>query len=220
MGPGVLVSRTMTVVEADDGVVVMNPVRLSDAGQAELDRLGPVKHLVKLSDSHSIDEPFYIDRYEPTFWAFAEADLGDLSAGRTLGPDGPIAGGVVIDYGPTAGWREGAYLVPADGGTLVTCDAIQNCADSEGASALGKIMTSVMGFKGGVIVPPMWTRFQKLKRPAGRRHARTAGCARVREPRHGTRPRHRGRRQRTGARRAAAIRGVNSGRFLRPDTDG
>lgn len=29
-------------------------------------------------------------------------------------------------------------------------------------------MTSVMGFKGGVIVPPMWRRFQKLKGAAVR----------------------------------------------------
>jgi hypothetical protein len=69
---------------------------------------------------------------------------------------------VVIDYGQTAGWRESAYWVPGGGGTLVTCDAIQNCADTEQASLGGKIMTSVMGFKGGVIVPPMWRRFQKV----------------------------------------------------------
>ena len=48
------------------------------------------------------------------------------------------------------------------GGTLVTCDAVQNCEDLEFASLGGKIMTSVMGFRGGVIVPPMWRRFQKV----------------------------------------------------------
>ena len=54
MGPGVVISRTMTIVENPDGLVVLNPIRLSEAGHAELDRLGQVKHLVKLSDSHSV----------------------------------------------------------------------------------------------------------------------------------------------------------------------
>ena len=165
MGPGVTIGRTMTVVDTGDGLVVLNAVRLSDSAHAELDALGQVKHLVKLSDSHSIDEPYYVDRYKPAVWSLRGAAMGQLSIDRSLGPDGPIAGGVVVDYGETAGWREGAYLVPMGGGTLVTCDAIGNYADSEGASFLGRIMMSVMGFKGGVVVPPMWRRFQKLKGP-------------------------------------------------------
>ena len=144
---------------------MLNAVRLSDSAQAELDALGQVKHLVKLSDSHSIDEPFYVDRYKPAVWSLHGASLGQLSVDRSLGPEGPVAGGVVVDYGETAGWRDGAYLVPMGGGTLVTCDAIQNCADTDGASFLGRMITSLMGFKGGVVVPPMWRRFQKVKGP-------------------------------------------------------
>lgn len=162
MGPGVIIGRTMTVVDTRDGLVILNAVRLTDSAQAELDELGPVKHLVKLSDSHSVDEPFYADRYKPAVWSFPGADMGGLSVDRSLGPDGPVGGGVVVDYGETAGWREGAYLLPMGGGTLVTCDAIQNCADIEGFSFLGRAMTAVMGFRGGVIVPPMWRRFQKV----------------------------------------------------------
>ncbi len=94
--------------------------------------------------------------------------MGGLSVDCALGPDGPVSGGIVVDYGETAGWRESAYWVPTGGGTLVTCDAIQNCADMQGASFLGRMMTSVMGFRGGVVVPPMWRRFQKLKGAAVR----------------------------------------------------
>ncbi len=156
------ISRTMTVVDTGDGLVVLNAVRLSESGLADLDALGAVKHLVKLSDSHSIDEPFYADRYKPAVWSLPGASLGELNADRSLGAESPVAGGVVVDYGDTAGWRESAYLVPMGGGTLVTCDAIQNCADKEGASFLGSILTSLMGFRGGVIVPSMWRRFQKI----------------------------------------------------------
>ncbi len=152
----------MTVVDSGDGLIVFNAVRLSESGLAELDALGTVKHLVKLSDSHSIDEPFYADRSKPALWSLPGASLENLDADRSLGTQGPIAGGVVVDFGDTGGWREGAYLVPNGAGTLVTCDAIQNCADADRASFLGRIVTSLMGFKGGVVVPPMWRRFQKV----------------------------------------------------------
>ena len=52
--------------------------------------------------------------------------------------------------------------MPNGGGTLVTCDAVQNCADTDRASFAGRIMMSLMGFKGEVVVPPMWRKFQKL----------------------------------------------------------
>ena len=167
MGPGVIIARTMTVLTGEDGLVVLNAIRLSEEVQSELDDLGRVHHLIKLSDSHGIDEPFYVDFYKPTVWSLPGADMGELSVDRSLGPDGPVSGGVVVDYGLTEGWREAAYWVPTAGGTLVTCDAIQNCVGT-GLSFLGRMMTSAMGFKGGVVVPPMWRRFQKLKGAAVR----------------------------------------------------
>jgi hypothetical protein len=165
MGPGIRIGRTMTVVDGGEGLVIFNAIRLDEASQAKLDELGEVKHLVKLSGSHGIDEPFYADRYKPTLWSLPGAELGELAPGESLAGEGPIKGGLVVDYGQTAGWRESAYWVPAGGGTLVTCDAVQNCEDPEFASFGGKMMMSVMGFKGGVVVPPMWRRFQKVSGP-------------------------------------------------------
>ena len=61
----------------------------------------------------------------------------------------------------TKGWRECVFLT--GGGTLVSCDALQNHADTEGSSFFARVMTPLMGFKGGVIVASMWRRFQKLQ---------------------------------------------------------
>jgi hypothetical protein len=153
----------MTVLRGDDGLVVLNAVRLTDSGQQELNALGPVKHLMKLSDSHFIDEPLYAERYELTVWTLPGAKLRDLSPGKTLGDEHPIEAGVVIDFGAAQGWREAAYWIPHGGGTLVTCDAIQNHVDNEGNNFISGLMAGLMGFKGGVAVPPMWRKFQKLK---------------------------------------------------------
>ncbi len=162
MKPGVVVGRTMTIVETADGLVVMNAVRMTDAGQAALDALGRVVHLVRLSDSHGVDEPYYLDRYGPTFWTLPGARVRGLGEGRTLGPDGPVPGGVVVDLAEARAWREAAYLVPQGGGTLVTCDVVQNWADGEHASLLGRVAATALGFRGGVIVPARWRRFQKI----------------------------------------------------------
>ena len=46
--------------------------------------------------------------------------------------------------------------------TLITTDALQNHADQEHSSLLGRIMTPLMGFKGGVIVAKMWRKYQRV----------------------------------------------------------
>lgn len=164
MGPGVVISRTMTIIKNPDGLVLLNAIRLSDAGQNELDRLGKTKHIVKLSDSHGIDEPFCVDRYKPDVWAVPDAKLGGgLAATKVLGPASPIQAGIVLDFPGSAGWKERALWIPNAGGTLIACDVLQNHVDGEFTSAAGRIMCSMLGFKGGVIVAPMWRRMQKLK---------------------------------------------------------
>jgi hypothetical protein len=169
MGPGLRISRTMTIVEAGDGLVLLNAMRLSERGEAQLERLGPVKHLVKLSDSHGIDEPYVFDRYRPEVWAIEGARLRTgVPRTRVLGPDGPIAGASVIGFAGTSGWAEVAYLVPGSGGTLVTCDAIQHHVDLEHTTLLARIMTPLLGFKGGLIVASMWRKLQKVQGDAVR----------------------------------------------------
>jgi hypothetical protein len=168
MGPGIRIGRTMTILERAGTLVVLNAIRLSAEGEAALDRLGKVAHLVKLSDSHSLDEPYYADKYRPEVWAMAGAKLGGLEAKRELGKAAPLDDSLVLDYPGSSGWRECALLVKTGGGTLVTCDAIQNHVDAEGASFLGRIMTPLLGFKGGVIVPKMWRKYQKLNGEAVR----------------------------------------------------
>ena len=161
MGPGVCIGRTMTIARTGGELVLFNPVRLSDEGEKELEALGRVAHLVKLSDSHSIDEPYYLDRFDAKLWAFPDAKLEGITADETLEGEGPIPGGQALLYSGNEGWCEGAYLIPGGGGTLVSCDALQNCADHEFSNFGGKMVAKMMGFKGGVIVPKMWRRFQK-----------------------------------------------------------
>jgi hypothetical protein len=156
-GPGFVISRTMAIVRAPGGLVVVNSIRLRD--DAALDALGKVAHVVKLSDAHGRDDAYYVGRYKPAFWSLSGAKHDGIARDRTLGPESPVAGGSVVVI-PGTKVPEAALLVPQGGGALITCDAIQNCVDYEGLSLLMRLLAPLMGFSGGVIVPSMWKRFQ------------------------------------------------------------
>jgi hypothetical protein len=164
MGRGIRISRTMTIVATDTGLVLFNAMRLTDSGLRELETLGTVKHLVKLSDSHGVDEPFYVERYRPTVWALEKcAHKPGVSTSCALGPEGPVGGGEVLSYPGTSGWAECGYWIPHGGGTLIACDALQNHSDTEHTSFMARWLTPLMGFKGGLIVAPMWRKYQKIQ---------------------------------------------------------
>ena len=164
LGPGVHIGRTMTIARAGGELVLFNPVRLSKQGEVALDALGRVAHLVKLSDSHGVDEPYYRHRYEAKLWAFPGAKLDGRSADELLAGEGPIPGGLSVLYRGNAGWCEGAYLIAGGGGTLVTCDAIQNHNDHEFTSFGGRMALKVARVPSRVAVPSLWRRSQKLNR--------------------------------------------------------
>ena len=56
MGPGITVSRNMTIIEHDGAVTVVNPVRLDKDGESALVALGKVEHVVKLGFFHGRDD--------------------------------------------------------------------------------------------------------------------------------------------------------------------
>ena len=159
MGPGMRIGRTMTVVRTDEGLVILNSVRLNDEG--ELDALGPVKHVIKLCDNHGVDDPYYLDRYAAQYWC-PEGSKDAPPSARTLRSECPIPGATVCEIRNTSGWREIALHLPGDGGTMITTDVVQNFVDQEHVTFMARIMTTLMGFKGGLIIPPMWRKMQKV----------------------------------------------------------
>ena len=159
MAPGMVISRTMTLVDLDDGVCVINSVRLSAAGEQELLRRGPVRHVVKLADGHGLDDPYYL-KDGAQFWSTASAKHEAIPRGRTLAPEAPVPGSHAIVL---PGTTEAVVWLPHGGGTLVACDSIQNHADTEGASLLARWTTPLLGFTGGLLAPTsMWRRLKKL----------------------------------------------------------
>ena len=90
IAPLVRIPRNMVVIADEGELTLVNAVRLSDAGEAELARLGTVRHLVKLGAFHDRDDPYYVERFAPRFWAVPGASHREpLTADGDLMEDAP-----------------------------------------------------------------------------------------------------------------------------------
>jgi len=178
-GGKMVISRTMTVVRQGDELTIINSIRLNESGEAALEALGAVKHLVKLSDFHGIDDPYYKHRYQPTVWALAGAKhKRDLTTDSEYneGSDFPIRDADVFVFKNTR-VPEAAALLPRDGGILLTADCVQNIEDKHDCVGVDTFFTKENGFlrRAGIGVgwrrgvtkedgPPLVPDYQRLMR--------------------------------------------------------
>lgn len=90
------IGRNMVVVRDGAELTVLNSVRLTPPGEAELEALGTVRHVVRLGYFHGRDDRYYVDRYGAEFWApEGSRRQPGPAVGRALaaGPGLPFPGG-------------------------------------------------------------------------------------------------------------------------------
>lgn len=160
-------SRNMVVVREGERLVIVNSVRLDEAGLAALDALGKVTDVLRLAANHGMDDPFYAARYGAKVWALKGQRY---TAGfDTSNPDTYFTPSVEIDAGtklPLAGASihriestppEGLLVLPQHGGVIVAGDCLQNwAAPDEYFNWLAKIVMRPMGFMKPYNVGPGW----------------------------------------------------------------
>ncbi len=146
MAPLVTVCRNMIVVRDGTELTLYNAVRLSETGEKELLALGEVTHLGRIGAFHTIDEPYYMDRFKPTYWAQeGQRKLAGACENISEGDAAP-GGGTFFEFRDIT-WPESAVLLSKHGGVLITCDSVQNFVDLTGCSPVGKFVTKMMGFQ-------------------------------------------------------------------------
>ncbi len=165
MGPGMRVSRNMTVIESDGALTLVNAVRLDDRGEARLTELGAVTHVVKLGYFHGMDDAYYVDTFEAAYWALPGGTRRrEPTPSETLSKDHLPCADMELFAFEHARKPEGALLVARGGGVLVTCDAVQNWPDTTGCSVPAKLVTRAMGFaKRPAQIGPPWHKFMTPK---------------------------------------------------------
>lgn len=156
LGPGLSITRNMVVVRQGTELTLVNSVRLTEQGEADLAKLGTVRHLVRLGFFHGADDAYFVHRYKPTFWApKGQAHATGLAPDRELREgESPIERSSVFAF-QNGKQSEAALLLDREGGVMVPCDAYQNWTTFEGCSPIGKVMMKAMGF-GPTLIGGPW----------------------------------------------------------------
>ncbi len=160
------ISRNMAIVRNGEELTLINPVRLGEDGLAALERLGRVRHVLRLGPFHGIDDPFYMARYKALFWC---------QPGGTTYPeppvDRPLVDGGELPFDDAALFTfehtvqpEAALLMRGGEGMLLTCDAIQHYGDYSHNNLPARLLMPFIGFPRTTIVGPLWL---KIMTPPG-----------------------------------------------------
>ncbi|OUS24005.1 hypothetical protein A9Q99_26005 [Gammaproteobacteria bacterium 45_16_T64] len=157
MGPGVRITRSMVIIRENGGLSLINAIRLGSEDEAKLEKLGQVKHLLKIG-SHGMDNPYYIDKYQPKIWSRKEAGLGyepDVMIEENV--ELPFSNAMVFKF-KNAKSPEFPILLRREGGILITCDSVQNWGkkDLKIGSFIGGLVTRALGFIGPAKIGPIW----------------------------------------------------------------
>ncbi len=152
-------SRGMTVVRENGNLTIFNSVRLNDEALAELDKLGTVVNVVRLGDMHGVDDPFYVDRYNATFWALPDMTMeGDLKIDKPLTVDGelPVSNSSLFVF-KTVKRPECILRLDRDGGVMIACDSLQNWVSHDEFFSPETVETMTgMGFFTPANLGPAW----------------------------------------------------------------
>ncbi|HWZ89117.1 MAG TPA: hypothetical protein VNW92_09715 [Polyangiaceae bacterium] len=165
-------SRNMTVIREGRRLVLLNSVRLSEAGLAQLDQLGRVSDVIRLAGFHGADDAFYKDRYGAKVWAVkgqrytagfkhdaAETHFepdAEIDASTTL----PLAAASVYLFGTRP--PEALLVLAREGGLVVSGDCLQHWAEVDPYfNWFGAFMMKRLGFIKPHNVGPAWLKQAK-----------------------------------------------------------
>lgn len=160
------ITRNMAVIRHDGELTLVNPIRLDEAGEAQLSTLGEITRILRLGPMHGIDDPYYIDRWAAELWAQEESRAYPepkpdrlISAASTL----PFPDSLLFCFeGMTQ--KESALLIDREGGLLLTCDSIQHYGDYRHNNWLARTVMPFIGFPKTTVVGPIWL---KIMTPEG-----------------------------------------------------
>ena len=148
LAPGIRLMRNMVIVRSGEELTLVSPVRLSPDGEAELKRLGTVRHVVKIGFFHGVDDAYYLERFSATYWALPGGTRAeDPTPDKELRPDSlPIPDAELFEFRDTKE-KEGALLIRRAGGILITCDSVQHWSNTRGCSFPARLVSHLIGFR-------------------------------------------------------------------------
>ena len=61
MNPLVRITRNMGIIRNGDELSLINPVRVNAKVEAQIAKLGQIKHVIRLGCFHGVDDPYYVE---------------------------------------------------------------------------------------------------------------------------------------------------------------
>lgn len=168
-------SRSMTVIRDGDCLTLVNSMRLNESGLASLEKLGTVKHVIRLAGFHGMDDPFYKHRYNAKIWAIKGQAYAPGFEANPKSSDIYFTPDVEMDTSTslpvhdaklhlfhTASSAEGLLVLERHGGVIISGDCLQNWREADQYfSFLGKIMMRLAGFIKPYNLGPGWLKMAK-----------------------------------------------------------
>lgn len=151
-------SRNMTIVRDGNRLILLNSIRLSEQGLAELDLLGQVTDVIRLGALHGRDDAFYVEQYDAQYWAMPGFDNKTGLTVNELSPEAqlPINDVSLFQFNTTK-IPEAILFLQREGGIAIACDALQNyVTPDEHFSDNSSERMQQMGFFVPANVGPMW----------------------------------------------------------------
>ena len=157
LGLGLSMNRNMMILKQGNELTLINAVRISEPELKKLESLGQVQHVVRLGDFHGLDDQFYLDRYQATFWSQSHhVNYPKLIPQQIIQADtqSPIKNSEFFIF-EQATCPE-AILFIKDKKLLISTDSIQYWNDWKYFSFLSKIIIYLMGFRLGLFIGGPW----------------------------------------------------------------
>ena len=166
MNPLMRVTRNMAIVREAGELCLINPIRLDDAGETQLNALGTVRRMMRLGCFHGVDDPYYVDRFKAEFWCqTGGTTYPQPPIDKELSPtcELPFADASLFCFADTK-QPEAALLMARDSGVLLTCDAIRHYGDYRFNNLPARLLMPFIGFPRTTVIGPFWL---KLMSPDG-----------------------------------------------------
>jgi len=171
-------SRNMYIIKQGNGdLVLIHTIRLREDALKELDKLGKVKHIIRLGAFHGKDDPFYKDRYGATVWAVKDTTYFDgfehdknkayFTPDEWMTDDSklPIEQAVLKVIESKAPCDGVLVLERPDGKVMFSGDSLQNYENVDSFfNWFGSTMMRMMGFIKPCSVGPAWKKVCKVEK--------------------------------------------------------
>ena len=164
MNPLLRISRNMAILRDEDGLTLVNPIRLTASGEEALARLGSVKRILRLGAMHGIDDPYHKARFGAELWAEPSGTIyPDPPVDRDISAEFPLPDATLFRFERTL-QPEAALQIAGSPRVLLTCDAIQHYGDYTYNNWMARMAMPFIGFPKTTVVGPIWL---KRMTPAG-----------------------------------------------------